>query len=133
MKTMPNTLEQIRFTTRVLGPAAAYRLEKHQVTQTLRSGHESTTESILNGRVSAGDQLEVVLDGIPVGHAELISMDAVTWEALGIDDARRGGFDNLDDLELALKQAGYRFKPLNECELYRIQFAWWRGAKGGQD
>ncbi|GAH84570.1 unnamed protein product, partial [marine sediment metagenome] len=51
---MPNELEQIRFTTRVLGPAAAYRLEKRQVTQTLRSDSNSITESILNGRVSAG-------------------------------------------------------------------------------
>lgn len=117
-------LEQIRFTTRVLGPAAAFRLEKHQVTQTLRSGNDSITESILKGRVSAGDQLEVVLDGIPVGHAERVSMDAVTWEALGIDDARRGGFDSLDDLELALKRAGYRFRPLNDYQLYRIQFIW---------
>jgi len=124
MKTMPNTLEQIRFTTRVLGPTAAYRLEKHEVTQTLQSDSSSITEAVLNGRVSAGDRLEVVLDGIPVGHAKLVSMDAVTWEALGIEDARRGGFDNLDDLELALKQAGYRFKPLNQYELYRIQFAW---------
>ncbi|GAJ10358.1 unnamed protein product, partial [marine sediment metagenome] len=74
---MPNTLEKIRFTTRVLGPAAAYRLEKHQVTQTLRSDSNSITESIINGRVSAGDQLEVLLDSILLGEAELVSMDAV--------------------------------------------------------
>ncbi len=121
---MPNALEKIHFTTRVLGPAAAYRLEKRQVTQTLRSGHESTTESILNGRVSAGDQLEVVLDGILVGQARLTSIHADDWFSLTIEDARRGGFDSLDDLALALKRAGYRFKPLNEYELYRIQFIW---------
>ena len=125
---MPNALEKIHFTTRVLGPAAAYRLEKRQVTQTLRSDTYSITESILNGRVSAGDRLKVVLDGILVGHAELISMDSVTRQALGIEDARRGGFDSLDDLALALKRAGYRFKPLNEYELYRIQFTWLEGA-----
>jgi len=121
---MASALERLNFTTRVLGPAAAYRLEKRQVTQTLRSDSNSITESILNGRVSAGDRLEVVLDGIIAGHAELVSMDAVNWEALGIDDARRGGFDTMDDLEAALKRAGYRFKPLNEYELYRIQFTW---------
>lgn len=120
MKTMP---EQIRFTTRVLGPAAAYRLEKRQVTQTLRSD-SSITESILNARVSAGDRLEIVLNGMVVGEAELISMDAVTWSALTIEDAHRGGFDSVEDLELALKQAGYRFKPLNQYELFRIQFRW---------
>ena len=116
--------EQIHFTTRVLGPAAAYRLETHQVTQTLRAESNSITNSIIQGRVSACDRLEVVLDSIIAGHAELVSMDAVTWEALGIDDARRGGFDTLADLEQALKRAGYRFKPLNDYQLFRIQFRW---------
>ena len=119
---MPN--EQIRFTTRVLGPAAAYRLEKRQVTQTLRAESGSITNAILLGQVSAGDRLEVLLDRIFVGRAELVSMDAVTWEALGIRDAQRGGFDTLADLEQALKRAGYRFKPLNDYQLYRIQFTW---------
>jgi len=119
---MPN--EQIHFTTRVLGPVAAYRLEKRQITQTLRSESSSITNSIIQGRVSAGDRLEVILDGILVGHAELVSMNAVTWEALGIDDARRGGFDNRFELAYALKRAGYRFMPLNQYELYRIQFTW---------
>ena len=121
---MPNNLEQIHFTTRVLGPAAAYRLEKRQVTQTLRSESSSITNAILNGRVSAGEKLEVTLDGIVVGQAELVSMDTVNWEHVNLDDARRGGFDTLGDLEQALKKAGYRFKPLNKYELYRIQFSW---------
>jgi len=121
---MPNTLEQIPFTTSVLGPVAAFRLDKHQVTQTLRAGSSSITRAIINGLVSAGEQLEVVLDCILVGHADLISMYAVSWEALGIDDAHRGGFDSLDDLELALRRAGYRFRPLNYYRLYRIQFIW---------
>ena len=121
---MTNALEQIRFTTRVLGPAAAYRLEKRQVTQTLRSESDSITNAILLGRVSAGDQLEVLLDGIVVGQAELVSMDAVTWEALGVDDARRGGFGNRFELAYALQRAGFRFMPLNQYELYRIQFTW---------
>ena len=121
---MTNALEQIRFTTRVLGPAAAYRLEKRQVTQTLRSDSNPITESIISGRVSTGDRLEVFLDRILVGNVELVSIDAVTWEALGVDDAHRGGFDTLADLEQALKRAGYRFKPLNQYQLYRIQFSW---------
>ena len=121
---MPNALEQIHFTTRVLGPAAAYRLEKRQLSQTLRSDSHPITESILRGRVSAGDRLEVFLDRILVGNVELISWDAVTWEALGIDDALRGGFDTLADLEQALKRAGYRFKPMNDYQFFRIQFRW---------
>jgi len=117
-------MERLHFTTRVLGPAAAYRLEQRQVTQTLRSESDSVTNAILLGRVSAGDRLEVVLDNKLVGRAELVSMDAVTWEALDIDDARRGGFGNRFELAYALQRAGYRFMPLNQYELYRIQFAW---------
>jgi len=116
--------EQLCFTTRVLGSAAAYRLEKRQVTQTLRSDRSSITDSIIQGRVSAGDRLEVLLDSRLVGNVELVSMDAVTWEALDIDDARRGGFGNRFELAYALQRAGYRFMPLNQYELYRIQFTW---------
>ena len=116
--------EKIHFTTRVLGPVAAYRLESRQVTQTLRSESDSIANAILLGRVSAGDRLEVLLDSRSVGRVELVSMEVVTWEALDIDDAHRGGFDTLDDLSEALRRAGYRFKPLNEYELYRIQFTW---------
>ncbi|GAI62512.1 unnamed protein product [marine sediment metagenome] len=119
---MPN--EKIHFTTRVLGPAAAFRLEQRQVTQTLRSESDSITNGILLGRVSAGDKLEITLDSIIVGHAELVSMDSITWEGLGTRDARRGGFGNRFELAYALQRAGFRFMPLNHYELYRIQFTW---------
>jgi len=116
--------EQLHFTTRVLGPAAAYRLELRQVTQTLRSESDSITDAILLGRASAGDKLEIVLDSRIAGHAELVSMDVVTWEVLGMRDARRGGFGDLFELAQALQRAGFRFMPLSKYELYRIQFSW---------
>ena len=121
---MSNIKEQLRFTTKVLGPAAAYRLEMRQITQTLRSESDSITNAILLGRLSAGDKLEITLDGILVGHAELVSMDAVNWEYINLNDARCGGFDTLADLSEALKRAGFRFKPMNMYTLYRIQFRW---------
>ncbi|GAH42189.1 unnamed protein product [marine sediment metagenome] len=121
---MTNELEQIRFTTRVLGPAAAYRLEQRQVVQTLRSESDTIANAFLLGRISAGDRLKVFLDRIFVGHAELVSMDAVTWEALASRDARRGGFNNRFELAYALQRAGFRFMPLNDYQLYRIQFTW---------
>jgi len=121
---MPDALERLHFTTRVLGPAAALRLEKRQITQTLRSESSSITNAILLGRISAGDRLEVVLDGIVVGNVELVSMDVVILDGLTIEDARRGGFDSLVDLEKALQRAGYRFKILDQYEFYRIQFTW---------
>ncbi|MBA7593195.1 hypothetical protein ES703_00112 [subsurface metagenome] len=119
---MPN--EQIYFTTRVLGAAAAYRLENRQVTQSLRSESDTIANAFLLGRVSTGDRLEVLLDSIVVGHAELVSMDKVTWEALDVDDARRGGFSNRFELAKSLQRAGYRFMPLAKYEFYRIQFRW---------
>lgn len=121
---MHNIQEQIRFTTRVLGPVAAFKLEQRQVTQTLRSANDIIANTILLGRVSAGDRLEIVLDNIAVGCVELVSMDVVTWEALDVDDARRGGFGNRFELGQALQRAGFRFMPLNKYELYRIQFTW---------
>lgn len=117
-------MERLHFTTRVLGPVATYKLEMCQLTQTIRSANEGITEAIIRGRASAGDQLLIVLDGILVGHAELISMDAVIWEFLNLNDARRGGFDTLAELEAALRRAGFRFKPLNDYQLFRIQFTW---------
>ncbi len=119
---MPDIQEQLHFTTRVLGAAAAYRLENRQVSQTLRSESDSIANAILLGRVSAGDRLDVLLDSRLVGNVELVSMDAVTWEALGADDARRGGFANRFELASALRRAGFRFMPLNDYQLYRIQF-----------
>lgn len=117
-------LEQIRFTTRVLGPLAAYRLEKQQVTQTIRSHSDSVVQATLLGRVSINDRLEILLDNIVVGQAKLVSRNTVKWKDLGTDDVNRGGFDTLDDLGMALKRAGFRFKTLEQYELYRIQFKW---------
>jgi len=129
---MLNDLEQLRFTTRVLGAAAAYRLESRQVTQSLRSESDTIANAFLLGRVSAGDRLEVLLNSILVGQAELVSLDVVTWEALGVDDARRGGFANLFELAYALQRAGYRFMPLAKYEFYRIQFRWLEEKRRGK-
>lgn len=117
-------MEKIEFTTRVLGTIAAYRLEKHQVTQTLRSESCSITAAIINRRICTGEKLEIVLDNMPAGEAELLSMDAVNAGGLDIEDARRGGFDSLKEMEAALQRAGFRFKPLNDYHLFRIQFRW---------
>jgi len=117
-------MEQLHFTTRVLGPLAAYRLGEHQVTQTIRSYTSSIVQAILTGRLKVGVQMQVTLDDRIIGLAEYVIMDTVTLDTLTIEDARRGGFDSISDLAFALKRAGYRFKPLNEYELFRIQFAW---------
>lgn len=107
----------------MLGPLAAFRLQRHEVTQTLRSDN-SIAASILNGEAKAGDHLDIFLNGIMLDDAKFVSMDAVNWEHINSDDALRGGFDSLKELAAALKRAGFRFKPLNQYELYRIQFTW---------
>ena len=117
-------IERLHFSTRVLGPVAAFRLEQRQITQTLRSESNSIANDILLGRVSAGDRLDVLLDSALIGCVELISMDVVTWEALDADDARRGGFGDLFTLGKALQRASFRFMPLAKYEFYRIQFSW---------
>jgi len=117
-------MERLYFTTRVLGPAAAFKLEQRQVTQTLRSESDSVTNAILLGRVSTGDRLDVLLDSRLVGHAELVSMDVITWEGIGTRDARHGGFGNRFELAYALQRAGFRFQPINNYQFYRIQFRW---------
>jgi len=117
-------MEQIHFTTKVLGIPAAYRLTTHQLTQTIRSKESSITKAILSGILKVGDQVEVTLDGAKIGLAEYVIMDETSWIFLGSKDATRGGFDSKDDLEQALHRAGYRFKPLDDYQLYRIQFSW---------
>ena len=117
-------MNYIKFTAKVLGPVAGYKLTRNQVTQTIRSENDGIAGAVLNGQVSAGDRLEVFLDTVRIGQVDLVSMEPVTWEALDVDDARRGGFDTLDDLAAALKRAGFRFKPLDDYQLYRIQFRW---------
>jgi len=112
-------MEQLHFTIKVLGPLAAYRLKEHQVTQTIRSYSSSIVQALLSSKPKVGDQMEVMLDGRPIGLAEYITMDVVNWEYLNLSDARRCGFDTVDDLGQALKRAGYSFRPL-----YRLRFFW---------
>lgn len=115
---------QLNFTTRVLSPIAAYRLEQHKVTQTLRGYTSSITQAALTGKLKVGDQMEVLLDDHLIGHAEYVKMDSVTWVNLDTADAQRGGFDDLAELEKALQRAGYRFRPIDMYQLYRFQFSW---------
>jgi len=112
-------MEQLHFTTKVLGPLAAYKLKEKQVTQTVRSSSSSIVQALLSTKSKIGDRMEVKLDGRPIGLAEYISMDVVSWEYLNFDDSRRSGFDTVDSLHQALKRAGYSSHPL-----YRLIFFW---------
>jgi hypothetical protein len=117
-------MEQLRFTTRVLGKKATARLENYEVTQTLRSESSSIVIAILSGGLKVGDMMQVMVDDRMIGLAQHASMETVVWAQLDQDDARRGGFDNRFELAYALKRAGYRFKDLNDYQFYRIQFTW---------
>jgi hypothetical protein len=117
-------LETLRFTTRVLGSKAAHRLEDFEVTQTIRSRGASICLSYFNGRIKSGDIIKVLLDDRLVGVGTFISLEAVKWHNLDINDARRGGFDNRFELASALRRAGYRFSQLEDYFFYRCLFSW---------
>lgn len=116
-------MEQLKFTTRVLGPVAAYRLEQYQVTQTLRSHNSSIIQAILLDRVK-NRQIQVILDNRMIGLAQYDAINLMCLGQLTIGDAQRGGFDGIPDLTLALKRAGYRFMPIDMYRLYRLRFTW---------
>lgn len=115
---------QIHFTSQVLGSKAALRLRLHKVNQTLRSSNEVRHLGLPEGRIVVDSAFEVTLDGMVIGRTDLTCMDAVHWHDLNIEDARRGGFDSKDELEKALKQAGFRYKDVEDYGFYRIQFTW---------
>jgi len=117
-------MQTINFTTHVLGPLATLRLKQERVTQTHLAKDSLITEAILSGEVKVGDQIRIALNNTRLGIAKLSICDRVRWDELDIDDAHRGGFDNLQDLGLALKRAGYRFRSLDGSSFYRIQFQW---------
>ena len=126
-------MEQLHFTSHVLGKKATARLEEYQVTQTIRAESSSmvvrasTIKAIFNDKIEVDDTLQVILDDRLIGLVQHVIIDMVTWDQLDIDDARRGGFDNRFELAYALKRAGYRFMPLEKYRLYRCQFSWVEG------
>ena len=116
--------KQIHFTSEVMGPKAIARLKAHQVKQTLRSANEVRNWGLPGGRVAVESDFELILDGVVIGRTDLACMDAVHWHELDIGDARRGGFESLEELEKALKRAGFRYKDAEDYGFYRIQFTW---------
>jgi len=88
-------MQQLTFTTHVLGTKAASRLEKWQITQTIRSGSSSIVKAILAGSLKIRDMMQVVLDDRITGLAEYIGIDSIYWEYINLDDTKRGGFDSV--------------------------------------
>lgn len=118
------TIFTLNFTRQVLGPGASLKLERYKVTQTIRSGTSDIVKAIKSRELRAGDELRIALDGEGIGFASLIACLWVPAVGLASEDAQRGGFDTLAELEAALHRAGYRFKPLIDYVFYRVQFDW---------
>jgi uncharacterized protein YqfB (UPF0267 family) len=120
--------DTLQFTRRVLGPKASDRLLKKQVTQSLRSHApiRYTEESLIQVELKWGAVARVSHEEKegPIGNVKITSIDPVKWENLKLEDAERGGFDSMEELEKALNRAGYRFRPINEYQFYRIRFEW---------
>lgn len=117
-------MKRLRFTSQVLGPKATLRLRLHKVAQTLRSANEVCNLGLPEGKAVEDSPFEITLDGVVIGQTAMVAMTAVHWPDLDIEDARRGGFDSLEELEKALKRAGFRYKDVADYGLYRIQFTW---------
>ena len=109
--------KQLKFTERVLGPDAAANLRNKKVVQTIRSDKE------IEG-LAERDVVEVTLDDKVIGEVVITSIDKVRLSELAQDDAERGGFSTLSDLQAAALRAGYRFKPLSEYVANRVLFTW---------
>lgn len=114
----------LNFTRQVLGEKATYRLQNQRVSQTIRSQSESIVDEVLHSRLKVGDVVEVALNDELVGTSQLVSVDRVTWNKLTQEDAARGGFDTIGELQNALLRAGFRFKPIESYLFYRIRFQW---------
>lgn len=116
---MPEEIKgELVFTKRVLGAKASDRLEKHLVTQTLRSKPAVIGLSV---PVVLQDREKV---SVALGNVAFKSVERVKWSDLTFEDPHRGGFDDMEELASALKRAGFRFKPLEEYSFFRIRFSW---------
>lgn len=114
-------MEQLSFTTRVLGHEAVEKLKRGEVTQTLRSRHSNIVQAALLGGLHTGDSLKIFLNGEYLGEAEYQCMTLAMMSSLSPEDARLGGFSSLDELRKALFRAGFRFKA--NYRLYRVSFS----------
>jgi hypothetical protein len=127
---MKEAQKELVFTRRVLGPKASDRLEKHLVTQTLRSkpliGESVPVRLRYRGQEALAVGIQVpkaVSVSTALGNVTLKSVDRVKWADLTFEDPHRGGFDDMEELAAALKRAGL-FKPLEEYSFFRIRFSW---------
>jgi hypothetical protein len=109
----------LNFSTHVLGKEASEQLKSRKVLQTIRSAKESA--KFLTKR---GSEVSIFLDGRFLYNARITEITRIhSLTEFTQFDAELGGFTHLFDLTLALKRAGFRFKPLPDYHnAYRIQF-----------
>lgn len=105
-------MNQLLFSSKVLGGEAAQKLKDRQVSQTIRGE---------SNNINLGEA-EVLLDDRFIYTVIITEIEEISLGELKEDDAARGGFNSLDKLREALKRAGYRFKALYKYDAYRIRF-----------
>ena len=109
---------ELPFTTRVLGQEGALRLRDQKITQTIRSQKEAY--KFFRKR---GTYVRVTLDGEYLYDARITEVHRKALKYLDQFDAEICGFDYLEDLNHALKRAGYRFVSLADYQrTYAIEF-----------
>ncbi len=114
----------LSFSRRILGPEASLKLGRHQVTQTIRAASNNVVQAALSRQLWSRELVRVTLDGEDLGLVSVVACERLPAIGLTDADAQRGGFSTLEELQLALKKAGYRFKPLIDYVFYRVQFVW---------
>jgi len=122
---------RLNFTTRVMGEDGAERVRRQEVFETLRSERSDIARAFSNGTLTAGDEIEVALDGEIIGKASLSVIDRTDWDGITLIDARESGFTSMPGLSAALRRAGYHVSPIDHYLFYRVQFAW--REEGGQE
>jgi hypothetical protein len=97
-----------------------------QVCQTIRSDRE-----VEKHYYTAGDLVEITLDGDVVGVGRINSITETSFGDLTARDSLYGGFGGrLTELKAAARRAGYRFRPFESYRGNVVKFDWLPESKG---
>jgi len=109
--------KKLNFHARVLGLLPTIQLTRGHVLQTIRSRKETAPFFSMRGF-----RVQIHLDDIFLYNAKITGIRSTNLGSLNQFDAECGGFESLDELQSALKRAGFRFQPLKEYEGFAIGF-----------
>ena len=107
----------LNFHSRVLGLLPTIELTRGRVVQTIRSRKETAPFFSMRGF-----RVKIYLDDIFLYNAKISGIKPIKFQDLNDFDAECGGFENLAQLQTALRKAGFRFKIFYDYEGFAINF-----------